>query len=152
MTIKCLILGPRIPLSEGIGRQKLSIMRKLSGITRREDEQILKINYQETVWPQPSEYGSSSWSTSTKTNLASLDQVQKHALLIITGATKSTPVNFRYINSSKTKKNHDPSSKAAKNLPIYDTLKGSTENRLTRSSFVHEANNVHRFPSYHFLQ
>ena len=79
--------------TEGKARKKLAIMRKLAGTTWGANKQILKTVYEESVRPVL-EYRSTAWSTTATTNQQSLDKIQNHALRIITGAMKSTPITF----------------------------------------------------------
>ena len=62
--------------SEVKARQKLTIMRKLTGTAWGTDGQKLKTSYQGTVRPKR-EYSSPAEATTTKGNLLSLDKVQK---------------------------------------------------------------------------
>ena len=62
--------------SEVKARQKLTIMRKLTGTAWGTDGQKLKTSYQGTVRPKL-EYSSPAEATTTKGNLLSLDKVQK---------------------------------------------------------------------------
>ena len=66
-------------------------MRKLTGSSWGANQKTLRTVYESTVRPHL-EYGSTAWSTATKTSLQTVDKVQNQALRIITGAMKSTPI------------------------------------------------------------
>ena len=66
-------------------------MRKLTGTNWGANASTLKTLYQGAVRPVL-EYASSAWSSTAKTNLATLDKVQNQALRIVTGAMKTTPI------------------------------------------------------------
>ena len=77
--------------AEAKARRKLNIIGKLVGTKWGATENILKSVYQGKVRPYL-KYGSSSWMTAAQTHHQPLDKVQNQALLIITGAMKSTPI------------------------------------------------------------
>ena len=146
---------PQIAHAEGKARKKLSIMRKLAGTTWGADEQILKKMYQGTVRPHL-EYSSPAWSSSAKTNLHCLDKVQNQALRIITGAMKSTPIQYMEqvtgIQPLQERRKTKILLQAQKyeclpDHPMKNRLQGFTKNRLKRSSFVHEAKKLKREPA-----
>ena len=90
---KRLYWKPHTLRTEGKARKKMAIMRKLARTTWGSNEQILMTVYKGSVRPILG-YSSTAWSTTAKTNQQSLDKIQNQALLIITGAMKSTPDPF----------------------------------------------------------
>ena len=77
--------------AETKARRKLAILRKLAGTSWGANISLLRNVYQGTIRPHL-EYGSTSWATSAKTNLQTLDKVQNQALRLITGAMRTTPI------------------------------------------------------------
>ena len=67
-------------------------MRKLAGTSWGADTKVLKRLYIGRVRPVL-EYGTSAWSTTSKTNYGKVQRVQNSAARIITGALRSTPIN-----------------------------------------------------------
>ena len=137
---------------EAKARRRMAILRKLAGTTWGASEKILKTVYQETVRPHL-EYGSTAWSTTAKTNQQALDKVQNQALLLITGAMRSTPITemerltgVQLLGQRRDAKNMMQAEKfkCLTNHPMKTRLEGLTKNRLKRSSFVHESKKLSR--------
>ena len=130
----------------------MAILRKLAGTTWGASEKVLKTVYQGTVRPHL-EYGSTAWSTTAKTNQQALDKVQNHALRLITGAMRSTPITemdrltgVQPLGQRGDVKNMMQAEKfkCLTNHPMKTRLEGFTKNRLKRSSFVHESKKLSR--------
>ena len=106
----------------------------------------------ETVRPHL-EYGSTAWSATANTNQLDPDRVQNQALRLITGAMRSTPITEmeRLTGAQPLGQRRD-----AKNMMqaekfkcmtynhMKTKLEGLTNNRLKRSSFVHESKKLNR--------
>ena len=72
-------------------RRKLALLRKLAATQWGAAETVLKNVYIGAILPHL-EYGSTSFTSTSKSTLYTLDKVQNQALRLITGAMKSTPI------------------------------------------------------------
>ena len=72
-------------------RRKLELLRKLAGTQWGAAETVLKNVYIGAIRPHL-EYGSTTFTSASKSTLYMLDKVQNQALRLITGAMKSTPI------------------------------------------------------------
>ena len=70
---------PHIQASEAKGKRRIALMRKLTGSSWGANQKTLRTVYESTVRPHL-EYGSTAWSTATKTSLQTVDKVQNQAL------------------------------------------------------------------------
>ena len=99
------------------------------------------------------EYGSTAWSTATKTNLNALDRVQNQALSIITGAMKSTSIvqmekitNIQNLEERRETKILQQAEKylSDQSHPMQNRMGELASGRLQRTSFVHKAKRLRR--------
>ena len=141
-----------ITQAEGKARRKLNIMRKLAGTTWGATDKILKSVYQGTVRPHL-EYGSTSWMTTAKTHLQTLDKVQNQALRIISGAMKTTPIEKmeKQTGIPPLSKRREQKAmlqgnkfKCLQNHPMNERLQARSSGRLKRSSFAVESRALDR--------
>ena len=143
---------PHIQKAEGKARRKLGILRKLSGTTWGANEKILKGMYNQGIKPHL-EYGSSAWSSASKSNLNQLDRIQNQALRIITGSMKSTPIEkmetiteIEPLQDARDTKIMLQAEKylAKQECPMKVKLENLAKGQLKRSSFIHKAK---KFPT-----
>ena len=148
---------PHIGRAEGKARRKLAILRKLAGTGWGANQKILKRVYQGAIRPHL-EYGSSAWSTASKTNLQSLDRVQNQALRLITGSMRSTPIQamekVAAIQSLEQRRDSKILVQAEKfkclpRHPMTRRMNQPTRNRLKRKSFLHQSRTLTRVHQVH---
>ena len=137
---------PHLEKAETRARLKLAMLRKLAGSNWGSNNRVLRTVYQGSIRPVL-EYGSTAWSTSKKTNLKLLDNVQNQALRIITGSMRSTHTQqlekhakVQPLSQRRELSNQLQADKfcSLRKHPMKKKLEGLTKNRLKRGSFVHE--------------
>ena len=143
---------PHIQAAEAKAKRKIALMRKLTGSTWGANQKTLRTVYESTVRPHL-EYGSTAWSTATKTSLHSVDKVQNQALRIMTGAMKSTPIaameEATGIQSLEKRRQVKILTQAEKfkcqqGHPMKTKMTGYTRKRIKRESFVSRAKKLQR--------
>jgi len=136
---------PQIESMRKRGIQKLSLLKRLSGIHWVASPRILKTVYTGTVRPTL-EYGTSAWATAAKPHTNKLDQVQNMGLRTILGEMKSTPIatmqKTAVVEPLDSRRNanvltHGEKVKRMPDHPLHKRLQNLTKNRLKRISLNH---------------
>ena len=143
---------PHIQASEAKAKRRIALMRKLTGSSWGANQKTLRTVYESTVRPHL-EYGSTAWSTATKTSLQTVDKVQNQALRIMTGAMKSTPIaameEVTGIQSLEKRRQMKILTQAEKfkcqqGHPMKTKVSGYTRKRIKRESFASRVKKLQR--------
>ena len=135
---------PHIAKAEAKARHRLAILYKLAGTTWGANEKILKTVYQGTVRSHL-EYGSTAWSTTSKSNQQAFDKVQNQTPRLITGSTQITEMErLTGIQPLGQRRDAKILMQAEQFMCMPNHLlktrqEGLTKNRLKRSSFFMKA-------------
>ena len=128
-------------------KQRMAIMKKLSGTTWGADEKVLKKLYTGRVRPVL-EYGIAAWATAAKSNFNKISRVQNQGMRIITGGMKTTPINelekitgLQLMQDRRDNKAQQQAEKFRRltDHPMYERFNGFGNGRLKRNNFVETA-------------
>lgn len=133
-------------------KQRLGLMKKLSGTQWGADQAVLKKLYIGRVRPVL-EYGMAPTATAAKSNTDRLVRVQNQAMRIMTGAMRTTPIReletATGLHSLEDRRNIKVLTQAAKfkrlpGHPMYSRMNDPTKGRLKRSSFLQQSRILER--------
>ena len=132
--------------TEAKARRKLALLRKLAGTQWGAAETVLKNVYIRAIRPHL-EYGSTMFTSASKSTLYMLDKVQNQAMRLITGAMKSTPIKVIEETTAISSLGHRRDMrnliqaeryKCSPSHPMKVRINGMTKNRIKRESFIHK--------------
>ena len=132
--------------TEAKARRKLALLRKLAGTQWGAAETVLKNVYIGAIRPHL-EYGSTTFTSASKSTLYMLDKVQNQAMRLITGAMKSTPIKVMEDTTAISSLCHRRDMrnliqaeryKCSPSHPMKVRINGMTKNRIKRESFIHK--------------
>ena len=132
--------------TEAKARRKLALLRKLAGTQWGAAETVLKNVYIGAIRPHL-EYGSTTFTSASKSTLYMLDKVQNLAMRLITGAMKSTPIKVMEETTAISSLGHRRDMrnliqaeryKCSPSHPMKVRINGMTKNRIKRESFIHK--------------
>ena len=131
---------------EAKARRKLALIRKLAGTQWGAAETVLKNVYIGAIRPHL-EYGSTTFTSASKSTLYMLDKVQNQAMRLIIGAMKSTPIKVMEETTAISSLGHRRDMrnliqaeryKSSPSHPMKVRINGMTKNRIKRESFIHK--------------
>ena len=132
--------------TEAKARRKLALLRKLAGTQWGAAETVLKNVYIGAIRPHL-EYGSTTFTSASKSTLYMLDKVQNQAMRLITGAMKSTPIKVMEETTAISSLGYRRDMrnliqaeryKCSPSHPMKVRINGMTKNRIKRESIIHK--------------